>query len=159
MTTTVDCHPVVHRCDTVADTLGEVAERVTVWDETGRYSTMIEPSSIPAAVAVVESVIGEPVTGIAFQAYRDGEAVTSWHDDRTMTGLSAVLTVGATRLFQIRAYDTADTFDIVADHGSLIVLHPEFHYHYQHRIGPEPDVHTPRYAFLFRTPVPVSKGH
>ena len=150
----------VHRCDVVADMLVPVAERIVRFDSTGRWSCMInDDDQVDAAIVYAEGIIGEPVTGVAFQGYRDGEAVTPWHDDRTMTGISAILTVGATRLFQIRAYDNVDAFGIVADHGSLIVLHSEFHHHYQHRIGPEPDVHTPRYAFLFRTPVPVSKGH
>lgn len=145
----------VHRADVAADMLATVAERIVEWDGGGRDSQVITGDPwVDAVAVVVTSLLGERPTTVAFQAYRDGTAGTDWHDDRTMTGVSGILTVGATRLFQIRAYDTAETWDITADHGSFIVLPTAFHHHFQHRIAPEPDVHDPRYSFLFRTPVP-----
>ena len=126
------------------------------YDADGRYSSMADTfPGIWKIAADLADLTGIQATHIAFQAYRDGQAVTPWHDDRTMTGDSMILSVGATRRFQIRPYNGStfgEAVHLYLPHDSLIVLPADFHDYYQHRIGREGDVSTERYSFVFRTP-------
>lgn len=87
---------------------------------------------------------------VVFQAYADGGATTDWHDDASMTGDSAILSIGSTRRFQIRPHGTDDVLSVEVPEDSLVWMAARFHSLFEHRIGPEP-VDGPRWSFVFRT--------
>jgi len=136
----------------LADALTPLAEQLTTWDDSGRFCCT-DPLGVEWAVEQIASRYDLKASTVVFQAYRDGTAVTPWHDDRTMTGDSMLLSVGATRTFQIRNGERVLRFP--APHDSLIYMPASFHERFEHRIGPEA-VSEPRYSFIFRTP---TKGH
>lgn len=150
----------MHRGDlfTLRQGVGAVTSATVAWcRETsrygadGRWSCYIrgDPAGGPD-VGLVFPTEFDVYPRVAFQAYEHGGAVTDWHDDGTVTGDSCILSVGATRRFQIRAHGSDDVLSFEVPEDSLICMSARFHSCYQHRIGPEA-VSEPRWSFVFRT--------
>jgi alkylated DNA repair dioxygenase AlkB len=89
---------------------------------------------------------------IAFHVYPDGYAVTDWHDDRQLCcgNTSEILSIGATRTFEIRDKQNQRVIALDVRHGDIFWMDPDFHDHYQHRIAPDPGLLEERWSFVFR---------
>ena len=145
----------------LADSLHQLALDVTGYDVDGRYTQMVtDYPEVQTAMASLASKFMTGFTSCALQSYRDGTATTPWHDDRTMTGASCLLSVGATRTFQIRPYfddgveaDDGGLMQFETAHDGLLWMAPDFQVRFQHRVAPDPVVMSDRFSFVFRTPI------
>ncbi len=99
-------------------------------------------------------------TGIEFthvlcNYYRDGQDSMGWHrDNEAVLGKNpsiASVTFGATRMFQIRNYETKDhKIEIPLSHGSLLMMSGESQHHWEHQIPKTKKTLGPRINLTFR---------
>lgn len=99
-------------------------------------------------------------TGIEFthvlcNYYRDGQDSMGWHrDNEAVLGKNpsiASVTFGATRMFQIRHYETkGHKIQIPLTHGSLLMMSGESQHHWEHQIPKTKKTLGPRINLTFR---------
>jgi alkylated DNA repair dioxygenase AlkB len=90
--------------------------------------------------------------------YHDGNEGMSWHsDDEKELGPNttvASLSLGAERKFALRHKRTGETFFLVLENGSLLVMKDTTQTHWQHSVPKSKKITTPRINLTFRTIVP-----
>lgn len=106
----------------------------------------------------VEQITGHPFNSVLVTYYRNGDDHVNWHaDDEDELGSEPViasLSLGATRELQFR-HKHNDIMDSVLLHdGDLLLMHPGFQTHWQHRVPSEPSIKRPRINLTFRKVTP-----
>lgn len=93
----------------------------------------------------VERAVGHPFNAVLVNRYDGQQQLVDWHsdDDREMgpNPVIASVTLGAERPFSFRprrdaSIQGAQTGAIVLQHGSLLVMQPEFQHQYEHALLP-----------------------
>lgn len=97
----------------------------------------------------LEADLGVRFTIMAFQAYRNGSGC-DWHAD-TPFDAQAVLSLGATRTFGVRAQPSGSPTWVAVHHGDLVYMPPGFQTEWQHCVPVEPDKPGERVSLVFRT--------
>lgn len=87
----------------------------------------------------IEAYSGVEFTHVLCNLYRDGKDSMGWHrDNESVLGKNpsiASVTLGATRLFQIRHHETkGHKIDIPLTHGSLLMMTGESQQYWEHQI-------------------------
>lgn len=111
------------------------------------------------ALAVCPEVPLEDWEHVLVQCYRDGAAATVCHSDADKTGLSFVLSLGATRTLRTHRAPTGEVCVIDRDldvvlvecaHGTVVIMDADFHRHHHHRLIADPGAGE-RFGLVFRT--------
>jgi alkylated DNA repair dioxygenase AlkB len=94
-------------------------------------------------------------THVLCNYYRDGKDSMGWHrDNEAVLGKNpciASITFGATRLFQVRHYETkSHKINIPLTHGSLLMMSGESQHHWEHQIPKTKKILGPRINLTFR---------
>lgn len=94
-------------------------------------------------------------THVLCNFYRDGNDSMGWHrDNESVLGRNpgiASITFGATRLFQIRHYESkTNKIDIPLTHGSLLMMTGESQHYWEHQLPKTKKVSSPRINLTFR---------
>ena len=110
----------------------------------------------------VQAQLGERLSGVLLNLYRDGQDAMGWHsDDEPELGrepLVVSLNLGATRRFDLRRKGNSRIeHSLDLDHGSLLVMRGPTQHYWQHQIARTRKVTEPRlnltFRQLFREPV------
>lgn len=90
--------------------------------------------------------------------YRTGSDSMGWHaDDEPELGerpVIASVSLGATRRFELRSTESAETRRLELEHGSLLVMSGETQHRWKHQVPKEGTVRAPRVNLTFRAVVP-----
>lgn len=94
-------------------------------------------------------------THVLCNLYRDGQDSMGWHrDNEAVLGKNpsiASVTFGATRIFQLRHYETkGNRIDVPLIHGSLLMMTGESQHHWEHQIPKTKKNLGPRINLTFR---------
>lgn len=94
-------------------------------------------------------------THVLCNFYRDGNDSMGWHrDNESVLGKNpdiASLTFGATRVFQVRHYESKKyKLDIPLTHGSLLMMTGESQHYWEHQLPKTKKVNGPRINLTFR---------
>lgn len=94
-------------------------------------------------------------THVLCNFYRDGNDSMGWHrDNEPVLGKNpgiASLTFGATRIFQVRHYESKNhKLDIPLSHGSLLMMTGESQHYWEHQLPKTKKVNDPRINLTFR---------
>lgn len=103
----------------------------------------------PRVLTAAAADLGERFTRAAFQAYRDGSGC-GWHAD-TPFAAQAILSLGVTRTFQVRAAAGGGGWAGRLRDGDLVFMPPGFQDGWEHRV-PVEDAPGERCALVFRVP-------
>lgn len=103
----------------------------------------------------LQEFTGIEFTHVLCNYYRDGQDSMGWHrDNEAVLGNNpsiASVTFGATRIFQIRHYQTkAHKIEVPLNHGSLLMMSGESQHHWEHQIPKTKKVLGPRINLTFR---------
>lgn len=103
----------------------------------------------------IEKFTGDEFTHVLCNLYRDGQDSMGWHrDNEAVLGKNpsiASVTFGATRVFQIRHYETkSHKIDLPLTHGSLLLMTGESQQHWEHQIPKSRKAFGPRINLTFR---------
>jgi alkylated DNA repair dioxygenase AlkB len=103
----------------------------------------------------LQEFTGIEFTHVLCNFYRDGQDSMGWHrDNEAVLGKNpsiASITFGATRMFQIRHYESKNhKIDIPLTHGSLLLMSGESQHHWEHQIPKTKKVLGPRINLTFR---------
>lgn len=103
----------------------------------------------------LQEFLGIEFTHVLCNYYRDGKDSMGWHrDNEAVLGKNpsiASITFGATRVFQIRHYQTkAHKIDVPLTHGSLLIMSGESQHHWEHQIPKTKKLLGPRINLTFR---------
>jgi len=131
-----------------------VAEpRLTAW-----WSTAMAPEpphpTLGAAIEALSRRYSRPFDSIGFNLYRDGRDSVAWHADRERFHLEnpvvVVVSMGATRSFQIRPKGggPSTTFRVAA--GDLLVMGGACQHQWEHCVPKSSAVRDPRLSIQFR---------
>lgn len=98
---------------------------------------------------------GVEFTHVLCNYYRDGQDSMGWHrDNEAVLGKNpsiASVTFGATRIFQIRHYETKNhKLEIPLTHGSLLLMSGESQHHWEHQIPKTKKILGQRINLTFR---------
>lgn len=98
---------------------------------------------------------GVEFTHVLCNYYRNGQDSMGWHrDNEAVLGKNpsiASVTFGATRIFQIRHYETKNhKLEIPLTHGSLLLMSGESQHHWEHQIPKAKKNLGPRINLTFR---------
>lgn len=103
---------------------------------------------------LVEVRTGQSFNAVLVTYYRDGYDHLTWHaDDEAELGdapVIASLSLGATRQFQYRPKQGGEDRSLPLHDGELMLMRPEFQWHWQHAVPVEPEVLAPRINLTFR---------
>lgn len=103
----------------------------------------------------LQEFTGVEFTHVLCNYYRDGQDSMGWHrDNEAVLGKNpsiASVSFGATRIFQIRNYETkGHKIDILLTHGGLLMMSGESQHHWEHQIPKTKKVLGPRINLTFR---------
>jgi alkylated DNA repair dioxygenase AlkB len=103
----------------------------------------------------IQQFTGMEFTHVLCNYYRDGQDSMGWHrDNEAVLGKNpsiASLTFGATRMFQIRHYESkSHKLEIPLTHGSLLMMSGESQHHWEHQIPKTKKVLGVRINLTFR---------
>lgn len=103
----------------------------------------------------LQEFTGIEFTHVLCNFYRDGQDSMGWHrDNEAVLGKNPIIasvTFGATRMFQIRHYQTKENkLDIPLSHGSLLIMSGESQHHWEHQIPKTKRILSPRINLTFR---------
>ncbi|MFN4000156.1 alpha-ketoglutarate-dependent dioxygenase AlkB family protein [Algoriphagus sp.] len=103
----------------------------------------------------LQEFTGIEFTHVLCNYYRDGQDSMGWHrDNEAVLGKNpsiASITFGATRMFQIRHYESkGHKIDIPLSHGSLLMMSGESQHHWEHQIPKTKKILGPRINLTFR---------
>jgi alkylated DNA repair dioxygenase AlkB len=98
---------------------------------------------------------GVEFTHVLCNYYRNGQDSMGWHrDNEAVLGKNpsiASVTFGATRIFQIRHYDTKNhKLEIPLTHGSLLLMTGESQHHWEHQLPKTKKILGSRVNLTFR---------
>ncbi|MAD44952.1 MAG: alpha-ketoglutarate-dependent dioxygenase AlkB [Oceanospirillaceae bacterium] len=102
----------------------------------------------------VQQATGERFNAVLVNLYRNGQDYVDWHtdDDKEMgdNAVIASLSLGATRAFSIRRFNTPEQQqNIMLTSGTLLVMQAGFQQVYEHAVLPD-DTTQPRINLTFR---------
>jgi len=103
----------------------------------------------------IQQFTGIEFTHVLCNYYRDGQDSMGWHrDNEAVLGKNpsiASLTFGATRMFQIRHYESKSRkIEIPLSHGSLLMMSGESQHYWEHQIPKTKKILGPRINLTFR---------
>jgi alkylated DNA repair dioxygenase AlkB len=103
----------------------------------------------------IQEFTGLNFTHVLCNFYRDGNDSMGWHrDNESVLGINpaiASITFGATRLFQIRHYESKmNKLDVSLTHGSLLMMTGESQHYWEHQLPKTKKVSSPRINLTFR---------
>jgi alkylated DNA repair dioxygenase AlkB len=103
----------------------------------------------------IEDFTGLEFTHVLCNFYRDGNDSMGWHrDNEPVLGKNpgiASITFGATRVFQIRNYESKkNKIEIPLNHGSLLMMTRESQNYWEHQLPKTKKVNSPRMNLTFR---------
>lgn len=103
----------------------------------------------------IQDNTGEIFTHVLCNLYRDGQDSMGWHrDNEPVLGRNpciASVTFGATRVFQLRNYQTKkDKIELVLEHGSLLLMKGESQHIWEHQLPKTKKSLAPRINLTFR---------
>jgi len=105
--------------------------------------------------AIIEEKSGETFNSCLLNLYHDGAEGMAWHSDGEKdlkkNGAIASVSFGAARKFAFKHKDTKQTFSLLLEHGSLLIMKGETQTHWLHRLPPTKTVSKPRVNLTFRT--------
>ena len=102
----------------------------------------------------------EQKTGVTFNScllnlYHTGEEGMAWHSDGEKdlkkNGAIASLSFGAERKFSFKHKETKETFSLILENGSLLVMKGLTQTNWLHRLPPTKKIFKPRINLTFRT--------
>jgi len=103
----------------------------------------------------VERLVQASFNSCLLNLYQDGSQGMSWHsDDEKELGENptiASLSLGAERRFCLKHKRTHETFSLVLDTGSLLVMKDATQHHWLHSLPKSKAIKTPRVNLTFRT--------
>lgn len=103
----------------------------------------------------LQQFTGVEFTHVLCNYYRDGQDSMGWHrDNEAVLGKNpsiASITFGATRMFQIRHYESkSHKIEVPLSHGSLLIMSGESQHHWEHQIPKTKKILGPRINLTFR---------
>ena len=137
---------------------------MTAWygDEDKSYTySGVTMEALPWTAALQEiksaadRLSGEISTSVLLNLYRDGSDSMGWHrDNEKMLGKTPVIasvSLGATRLFQFRNYNTkTDIISLELEAGSVLIMKGESQQYWEHRLPKKPKLNGARINLTFR---------
>lgn len=137
--------------------------RLTAWygDQDKSYSfsgITLQPHPWSPGLLQIKKDI-EPIADVSFNSvllnrYRDGNDSISWHTDAEKelgkNPVIASVNFGAERKFQLKHKETKERFDIVLQHGSLLIMQGELQHYWKHQIPKSKRVKEERVNLTFR---------
>lgn len=103
---------------------------------------------------LVEQQTGYQFNACLLNLYHTGEEGMTWHSDAEKdlqkNGAIASVSLGAERKFSFKHKYNQQTFSVLLQHGSLLVMRGETQSHWLHRLPPTKKISTPRINLTFR---------
>jgi alkylated DNA repair dioxygenase AlkB len=103
----------------------------------------------------VEQKTGETFNSCLLNLYHTGEEGMAWHSDAEKdlkkNGAIASLSFGAARKFSFKHKKTKETFSLILENGSLLVMKGLTQTYWLHRLPPTKKISNPRINLTFRT--------
>lgn len=140
----------------------QVGKRLVAWFGTSsyRYSNHCHmpnskcPLSILSLISSLNTLLNCSFNSVLVNIYKDGNHSIGWHsDDETELDPNhpiASLSIGATRLFQVRHKYSNYLYTLPMQNGMLLIMHGLFQSEFQHRVPPEPNCSSYRINLTFR---------
>ena len=104
---------------------------------------------------LVEQKTGETFNSCLMNLYHTGEEGMAWHSDAEKdlkkNGAIASLSFGAARKFSFKHKKTKETFSLILENGSLLVMKGLTQTYWLHRLPPTKKISNPRINLTFRT--------
>jgi len=104
---------------------------------------------------LVEEKTGETFNSCLMNLYHTGEEGMAWHSDGEKdlkkNGAIASLSFGAERKFSFKHKKTKETFSLILENGSLLVMKGHTQTNWLHRLPPTKKISKPRINLTFRT--------
>lgn len=104
---------------------------------------------------LVEQKTGETFNSCLLNLYHTGEEGMAWHSDAEKdlkkNGAIASLSFGAERKFSFKHKKTKETFSLILENGSLLVMKGLTQTYWLHRLPPTKKISNPRINLTFRT--------
>jgi len=102
----------------------------------------------------IENITGATYNSVLLNLYRNGRDSVGMHaDNEKELGIDANIasvSLGVTRLFQMRQIDGADYEQYLLTHGSLLIMSGTTQHHFKHSVPKDPNVTEPRINLTFR---------
>jgi alkylated DNA repair dioxygenase AlkB len=137
--------------------------RLTAWygdaDKPYTYSgSTFEPNpwteELVALKSKIETKSALKFNSVLLNLYRDGNDSVSWHaDDEEELGQNpeiASVNFGATRKFHLKHNVTKEKYEILLDHGSLLIMKGELQHYWKHQVPKTKNKVRPRVNLTFR---------
>ena len=107
--------------------------------------------SMKFILAKVNHDYNQKYNAIVVNNYRSGSDYIGWHKDREMkTNIVCTLSLGASRIFQLRNDKTRVVDSFHVESGDIFVLLPECQKQTKHRVKKEPSRNDQRISLTFR---------
>jgi len=104
---------------------------------------------------LVEQKTGETFNSCLLNLYHTGEEGMAWHSDGEKdlkkNGAIASLSFGVERKFSFKHKETKETFSLILENGSLLVMKGLTQTNWLHRLPPTKKIFKPRINLTFRT--------
>ncbi|MGB5362807.1 MAG: alpha-ketoglutarate-dependent dioxygenase AlkB [Aureibaculum sp.] len=104
---------------------------------------------------IVEQKTGETFNSCLLNLYHTGEEGMAWHSDGEKdlkkNGAIASLSFGAARKFSFKHKATKETYSLILENGSLLVMRGFTQTNWLHRLPPTKKIFKPRINLTFRT--------
>ena len=88
----------------------------------------------------IELLANVQFNSVLLNLYRDGNDKISWHTDAEKelgeNPVIASISLGATRTFQLRHFDTREIINIDLPHGSLLIMQGSLQHYWKHQLKP-----------------------
>lgn len=105
--------------------------------------------------AAAEKISGATCNSCLLNLYHDGGEGMGWHsdDERSLSEGAPILSMsfGAERKFSFRHKGTKETFSVILENGSLLVMGGETQKNWHHQLPKSAKISTPRVNLTFRT--------
>lgn len=102
----------------------------------------------------IEPLCDTSFNSVLLNLYRDGNDSISWHTDAEKelgrNPIIASVNFGAQRVFQLKHMHTQEKFEILLQHGSLLVMMGELQHYWKHQVPKSKKVTQPRINLTFR---------
>ena len=104
--------------------------------------------------AKIEALTNSSYNSVLANLYRDGKDSNGWHsDDEKELGENptiASLSLGSSRVFQLKHKATGERRNILLESGSLLIMSGELQKNWKHQIPKKSKIFEPRINLTFR---------
>lgn len=112
------------------------------------------PSYLLLLKKEIEQLAETTFNSILINYYRDGQDSMGWHQDNEpelgVNPTIASLSLGAERYFHFKHLTSKETFKILLNSGSLLIMKGEIQHYWKHQIPKSKKITTPRINLTFR---------